>query len=372
MRQYRYFLVFICAALIVFGLAAYPAAARTSSAPAVFFVDTDIGVDDAVAIAWLMEQPRAEILGFTTVAGNTSNEHAARNLLTLFAAAERQYPVTIGASAPLELPATRTGALIHGPDGLWFNQNPTIDIGGLPGDAPAALAAAAAANPDLTIIALGPLTNIALAVQQYPAEMAGVRLVALGGARHGGNSTPVAEFNIYADPHALEVVLAGGMQLELVTLDAFDQVQVDVEKFPARLAQRGGAVGQLLAPALSGYFAVQQAAGPVKAAAIPDVAAVFYALYPQYGEARSALIDVVTVDDVTRGQTIIGLDIADRVPMIADDAELSALADQAFLPGFDLNAALFAILVREPDNAQVILDVHERTIVRQLERALTR
>jgi inosine-uridine nucleoside N-ribohydrolase len=335
------------------------------------FVDTDIGVDDAVAIAWLLEQRKAHIVGFSTVFGNTSNTNAARNLLTLFAAAGRSYPVTIGAAAPLAVPPTGTGALIHGPDGLWFAQQP-VPIDALPTDAPAAIAAAARAHPSLTIVALGPLTNIALAVQQYPADLAGVRVVALGGANLGGNRTPVAEFNIHADPHALDVVLQSDVALELVTLDAFDQVTVDARRFPEQLSRRGGPVGRLLAAALGPYFQVQLANG-VSAVSIPDVAAVIYALQPSTAAGTSALVRVAVADDFTRGQTVIATTINDRVSLIADDAELSALAAQAFTtPGFDLGAALFAIVSREPDNAVVVLDVFERTMIRLLERDLLR
>lgn len=335
------------------------------------FIDTDTGVDDAVAVAWLIEQRRAQVVGLTTVFGNTSNTNAARNLLTLFAAAGRTYPVTIGAAAPLSLPATGTGALVHGPDGLWFAQQP-LPIETLPTDAPAALAAAARATPGLTIIALGPLTNIALAVQQYPADLAGVRVVALGGAQVGGNRTPVAEFNIHADPHALAVVLQSDVNLELVTLDAFDQVTVDPQRFPQQLARRGGPVGALLAAALGPYFQVQLANG-VTEVSIPDAAAAIYALQPATATATSALVRVGVSDDFTRGQTVIATTVNDRVSLIAGDAELSALAAQAFsTPGFDLGAALFAIASREPDNAAVVLDVFERPMVRALERDLLR
>jgi inosine-uridine nucleoside N-ribohydrolase len=346
-------------------------AARPEPAVQPVFVDTDTGVDDAVAVAWLIEQRRVQVVGLSTVFGNTSNTNAARNLLTLFAAAGRSYPVTIGAAAPLSLPATGTGALVHGPDGLWFAQQP-LPIDTLPTDAPAAIAAAARAHPSLTIIALGPLTNIALAVQQYPADLAGVRVVALGGAQVGGNRTPVAEFNIHADPHALDVVLQSAVALEIVTLDAFTQVTVDPKRFPEQLARRGGPVGRLLAAALGPYFQVQLANG-VTSVSIPDAAAVIYALQPTTAVATSALVRVAAADDFTRGQTVIATTINDRVSLIADDAELSALAAQAFTtPGFDLGAALFAIVSREPDNAIVVLDVFERAMVRLLERDLLR
>lgn len=346
-------------------------AARPGAAAQPIFVDTDTGVDDAVALAWLIEQRAARVVGLSTVFGNTSNTNAARNVLTLFAAAGRSYPVTIGAAAPLSLPATGTGALIHGPDGLWFAQQP-LPIDTLPTDAPAAIAAAAREHPGLTVVALGPLTNIALAVQQYPADLAGVRVVALGGAQVGGNRTPVAEFNIHADPHALDVVLQSDVALEIVTLDAFNQFTVDPQRFPQQLARRGGPVGALLAAALGPYFQVQLANG-VTEVNIPDVAAVIYALQPSTAVATSALVRVATADDFTRGQTVIATTINDRVSLIADDAELSALADQAFTsPDFDLGAALFGIVVREPDNASVVLDISERMMLRLLERGLLR
>lgn len=371
MPRPRPLLAVLLAALLAMTAFAAPSAAGRRPVAGPLFVDTDIGVDDAVAIAWLLEQPGARVAGFTTVFGNTGVDNATRNLLTLLGAAGGQYPVTVGAAEPLALPRTRTGALVHGPDGLWFAQQP-LDISGLPTDAPAALAAAARANPNLTIVALGPLTNIARAVQAYPADMAGVRLVALGGAQRGGNRTPVAEFNIYADPDALAVVLAGGMRVELLTLDAFGQVTVRTDRFVGRLAARGDAVGALLAQVYGAYVQAQQLAGPSERSAIPDAAAVVYALYPDLGSAQSALVKVVADDGLTRGETLIATDVASRLPVIAGDAELSALADQAFTPGFDFNAALGAILAREPDNAQVVLDVNEGAMVRLVERGLLR
>lgn len=370
MNHLRRLLSIIAVALLALVVVVTPATAgRPAPAAQPFFIDTDIGADDALAIAWLMDQPAARIVGFSTVAGNTSVENATRNLLTLFAAAGRQYPVTVGAAEPLVYPATRTGALVHGPDGFWFAQQP-IDISGLPTDAPAAIAAAARANPDLTIIALGPLTNIALAYQQYPSDLAGVRVIALGGAQRGGNRTPVSEFNIHADPQALEVVLGSGMMVDLVTLDAFDQVEVDGAKLVERLTARGGARNQLLAAVFGPYVQAQQLGGTTQRVAVPDAAAVIYALRPALGTPLSALITVITGEGVTRGQTVIATDLGGRIPLLADEAELSALAEQAFTPGFDLNAALFAILQRRPDNAQAILDVEGRAMARLLERGL--
>lgn len=365
-----------------FSIAASTADTASSPSPIPLFVDTDLGVDDAVAIAWLLNNRSANILGFSTVAGNTTVENATANLLTLLASANRlDLPVTLGSAAPLEFPTTRIGAFVHGPDGLWFNQQP-YDLTQIPTDAPAVIAAAARAHPDLTLIALGPLTNIARAVQQFPADLAHRRLIALAGAQKTGNTTPVAEFNSYVDPHALDIVLGSDLDVTLITCEAFVQLQVDSVLFPRRLSQRGGRSGQLLAAALSPYlqFHTGRAERPQRDAtrqrqrtvAIPDAAAVIYALHPELGRRTSALVQVMTVDNLSRGQTIIGTELTARIPMIANDAELSALADQAFLPDFDLNAALMGILQRQPDNAHVVLDIDGRAMRRMLERGLTR
>src|SRR6476661_5953548 len=122
------------------------AAAEQRPRAQAYFVDTDIGVDDAVAIAWLLRDPSANVLGFTTVAGNTSVENATQNLLTLLDVAGRRAPVTIGAAEPRVYPHSHVGKFVHGPTGLWFSQVPH-DLSDIPHNAPAAIAAAARANP---------------------------------------------------------------------------------------------------------------------------------------------------------------------------------------------------------------------------------
>lgn len=374
LASFRPFILLLVAVLASLNLST-PAAARQSDTGAraalKVFVDTDTGVDDAVAVAYLLKSRGADVLGFTTVSGNTTGEHAANNLLTLLDVMQVQEPVTVGASGPLQLPASRTGAFVHGPTGLWFAATPH-DTAALPHDAPAAIAAAAREHPGMTLLALGPLTNVAQAVQRFPAELRGVKVVALAGTRGPGNSTPVAEFNAFFDPHALDVVLDSGLDVTLVTLDAFDDVTFDSAEFPAKLAAEGGALGQFLAGPLSMYMmaGTQGAGGP---AAIPDVAAVAYVLQPALGTATAGLVDVATDSGLTRGQTVMGLTAAQKLTMIASDEELSALADRMFSdPTFDLNQAMGAILMRRPDNARVVLEVRGRAMAKLAERALTR
>lgn len=363
-------ILLLLALLASIGVGNYSADAALHRTPIKIFVDTDIGVDDATAIAWLLQDQSANVVGFTTVMGNTTVENATQNLLTLLDAGHSQLPVTIGAAAPLNFPRTHLGMFSHGPSGLWFSQVPH-NLNGIPRDAPAAIAAAARANRGMTLLALGPLTNVAQAAQRYPQDMARVHIIALGGSRGPGNTTPVSEFNAYTDPQALDIVLESHLDVTLVTLDAFTQVEVDSVKFPQKLNQKGGAVGQLLSAALAPYFqAATQGAGGK--AAIPDVAAAIYALRPELGTATSGLVDVATDSGLTRGETVMGLDPNAKVTMIADDAELSALADRVFSdPNFDINAALFQILSRRPDNAKVVLVVKGRAMAELLEQGLT-
>lgn len=343
--------------------------AAQSNAKTDIFIDTDPGVDDAVAIAWLLEEPSANIVGISTVAGNTTVEDATRNTLSLLEVAERtDIPITIGAAAPLELPLSRVGVFVHGPDGIWGAQQPQ-DLSDIPTNAPSAIAEAARDNPGMTLLALGPLTNVAQAIEQYPEDLANVNILALVGVQNGGNRTPIAETNAFIDPQALTIVLESDVNLTLVPLDAFEQLQVPVNSFPRVFERRFGPVGQFLSTPLQQYFLqIQEETGT---AAIPDVVAAILALQPQLGPTESALVDSVENNDITRGQTVIETNPFDKVPMIADDAELSELAERAITdPDFDLEAALGAILARRPDNAQVILNIDERTTLRALIQGL--
>jgi inosine-uridine nucleoside N-ribohydrolase len=326
--------------------------------PIPIFIDTDIGCDDALAISILLRSPAAHVVGCTTVAGNTTVENTTHNLLTLLDALGAHLPIAIGASQPLQLPAFFPGAsaFIHGPSGLWSAQT-RHDLRGLGRDAPAAIAAAARETLELTLLALGPLTNLAQAIQRYPDDLAHLRIIALVGAKIGGNRTPLAEFNAYFDPHALAVVLGSGLDLTLIPLDAFRQLTVDAATVMTALGQSGETLGRVLAAALESYFlAQQQVAG--QAATIPDAVAALYTLHPALAATESALVAVVTDDPLARGHTAIATDLGDRIPLIADDSELSALAERAFsAPGFDLATALQPILARRPDNARVVLRI---------------
>ena len=195
-------------------------------------IDTDPGVDDALALlqAWGTPSLATEVI--TTVAGNVPVASGTPNVFRLLALrGPRPVPIVAqGAAAPLSR-ALRTATDYHGQDGLgdlgdWPAAEPRLAAEGA---VALILAAARRHGAQLTLIALGPLTNIALAVAADAAAMRGVgRVVVMGGAVDvPGNVTPEAEFNIHVDPEAAAAVVAAGLALDLVPLDATRQAVLE-------------------------------------------------------------------------------------------------------------------------------------------------
>lgn len=342
------------------------------AAPLRLLVDADPGVDDATALLWLLRQRIRPItwLGVVTVAGNTDLFNATNNVLTLLEVASAGHiPVVMGAAAPLVQPLSKTGYFVHGPDGLWLQglANPH-DLRAVPQNAADFYCATLAANPGATLLALGPLTNLALALERCPEEMQTLAsVVVLGGAKAGGNKTPVAEFNFWQDPEAAEAVLGAGLPVRLVPYDAFVQPTVELREVE-RLAASRDAATQFLAPALVQYVNVQlQNTGR---ATLPDAVAAVLAISPAEGRSQPGLVKLVLSESLARGQSVIGLAASERIAMLATDAELSELALRAFAyppdPNFNLPWELGAILMREPDNADVVTAVPPQLLARRV------
>jgi purine nucleosidase len=373
----------LCILLLGLIVAAYAPVARAetdqpvpvSATPIDVIIDTDAGVDDSAAIAYFLSQQRqpTNLLGFTAVAGNTTVENSANNVLTLLDTAQVSAPVVIGAAQPLSRTLSHTGKLIHGPDGLWFvGAAHPHDLSALSHDVPAFYYQMAQQHPGATLITLGPLTNVAQAIRQNPQAMRGFgKIVILGGARRGGNQTPVSEFNIWQDPEAADIVFRSGLPLSVVPLDVFTTLAISADDLDT-LRTDGNPVGRLIAEPLAAYAQVQTGLGGASTASIPDLAAMMYALHPTLGVPVSALVEVIPGPRLVRGQTIIGTGMSEKLTMLAGENELSDISDRVFSePGFDLFAAIGAILARQPDNAQVVLDINERRMNKLFMRALT-
>jgi purine nucleosidase/pyrimidine-specific ribonucleoside hydrolase len=251
-------------------------------------IDTDPGIDDALALLFAWNSPEIQVETITTVAGNVTIEAASTNLLRLLAL-RRPAPrpvVAAGASGPLARALT-TATRYHGEDGLGDLPDwPEVErLPGSPGAVEVILDAARRHERDLTIVALGPLTNLALALKEDAGALGRVgRIVVMGGAVDvPGNVTPTAEFNMFVDPEAAHRVLAAGLSLEVVPLDATRQAVLPRAGMRATLARTTG----LLAARIQGFsergFRIAHGDGE-QGMALHDPLAVGLAIDPSLGK----------------------------------------------------------------------------------------
>jgi purine nucleosidase len=186
-------------------------------APRKILIDTDTASDDAVALIMALRSPEVSVLAITVVAGNVPVEQATQNALYTVELCGSTVPVFSGAAAPLIRPL-EDAVWFHGRDGLGDHGYEPAARTAAAGFAVDAIVRTVASNPGIEVITLGPLTNLALALRQWPQLAANVsRCVVMGGAPCcEGNVTPAAEFNFWVDPEAARVVLRSQLPIELV------------------------------------------------------------------------------------------------------------------------------------------------------------
>lgn len=182
-----------------------------------FLIDTDTASDDAVALIMALRSPEIQVLAITAVAGNVAVQQAARNALYTAELCGSNVPVFIGAEKPLQR-AHAPADWFHGRDGLGDHGYPAPRRTAEKQSAPDAIVETIKSHPGLVMVTLGPLTNVALALQKNPGIGAQVsRCVIMGGAPCcEGNVTPAAEYNIWCDPEAARIVVNSGLPIELV------------------------------------------------------------------------------------------------------------------------------------------------------------
>jgi purine nucleosidase len=224
-------------------------------------IDTDPGIDDAIAILYALGHAEMNVVAITTVAGNIGLSVTTRNAGRICALAGVDTPVHAGANAPLGREA-RPETGIHGNDGLGGVEFPEPAQAPRSHDAVAAMQAILEAHPphSIDLHCLGPLTNLALLLQHAPAAAARIRhVIAMGGAvDEPGNVGPKAEFNIAHDPQAAAVVLAAGLDLTLIPLDATRQLRADAT-YIAALHATGHTPAIAVAELIEAYFAANSA-----------------------------------------------------------------------------------------------------------------
>lgn len=268
-------------------------------------IDTDPGIDDALAILLALASPELSVEGLTVVSGNCTARQGVQNALGVLALAGfPDIPVHIGAEVPLVQPLL-IARETHGERGLGYAKLPEPSRQPASRHAVDFLIDTVLANPDeITIVAIGPLTNLALAIRLEPRFAAAVKeLVIMGGAiKHGGNTTPLAEFNVYCDPHAAHIVFHAGMPVTLVPLDATYQTlltQADVQ----RLLEISSPVSRFIDQSTRFYMEFHDEFQFLNGCVINDPLALALTFAPELVDLQPLYVDVDLSGGVSMGKT---------------------------------------------------------------------
>ena len=273
--------------------------------PRKLVIDTDPGVDDAMAILMALASPELHVLGLTTIFGNASTDTTTQNALRLVEiGGNGEVPVARGADTPLTTPYLGPVPQVHGHNGLGDAPLPIPTHQPIEGPAADFLWRQVSAYPnDVTLLALGPLTNLALALQKYP-ELATLveEVVVMGGnALVPGNATPVAEANINNDPEAADLVFGADWSVTMVGLDVTHQINLPGATID-RLAAIDSAPARLLADALPLYRGFFEATNGIDGIFVHDPTTVAYLLDPDAFVTERWAIRVET-ESFSRGKT---------------------------------------------------------------------
>ena len=269
--------------------------------PTKIILDCDPGVDDALAIAFAHGHPGIDLLGITTVAGNVGLAKTTANALAVceFIGAAGT-PVTAGSAGPLLRPAL-DARQVHGDSGLGGARLPPPAASPAAGHAIDYLIDTIRAAPgEITLVATGPLTNIALAVRKEPRLADWVRyFVIMGGSAARGNTTPAAEYNMWADPEAAAIVFRAGWTVNMLGLDVTLRTGAGPTVLE-RMRQLGSLGTELLLPALEQYRSTSGPEGPP----VHDVCAVAWVAQPDVFGLVPARVQVEITGQLTAGMTV--------------------------------------------------------------------
>lgn len=267
-------------------------------------IDTDPGIDDALAIMLAAASPEVEILGITAVAGNVGLEHTSRNAAALADLLRLECPVGRGASGPLWRRDRNSASRVHGADGLGGYELPSSSRELEPAVPLLARLIESSAEP-VTVVCIGPLTNIALLINEHQETARKVeRFVIMGGGALGdlGNATAAAEFNIYYDPDAAARMFDFGVPITMVGLNVTHRALVGRAHLP-RLFESNGSVAQMVGHMLGGYQDNREDGGG--AMAQHDSLAVAAAIDPDVITTRLLPVDVENTGRITAGMTVV-------------------------------------------------------------------
>lgn len=274
--------------------------------PQKIIFDTDPGIDDACAILLALASPELSLEGLSVVHGNCSVQQAAKNALSVLELANASHiPVAMGCELPLVQPSLLAPET-HGDTGLGYAKLPVPRLQPIAQHASDFLIEKIMSAPgEITLVAIGPLTNIALAIRQEPRLVQAVKeLIIMGGAiRYEGNTTALAEFNTYVDPHAAYMVYHAGMPTTLVPLDVTYQCILtpgDVH----RLKQTDAPVTQCIVDATRFYMEFHDEFQSIEGCVINDPLALALTFAPELCTYREMPVEVDISGGISMGKTI--------------------------------------------------------------------
>ena len=271
------------------------------------WMDCDTGTDDAVAILLAHALEELDLLAVSAVCGNTYQENAFRNTLGVVGLTGSTYPVYRGADRPL-LKELQISTAFHGENGLGNVELPVPENAVTPDEAAwDALYACALSRPqELRLVATGPLTNVAIAFTKYPNLPKLLHsLCIMGGSAVAGNITPAAEFNIFVDPQAAEIVFRSGVRLVMFGLDVTLQemlTEADLDELAASNTAAGAFAGACLRRALSNVVRYG-----LPGVSMHDSCPVMYLAHPELFSGEEAGVVVETRGTITNGKTVTDL-----------------------------------------------------------------
>jgi purine nucleosidase len=278
------------------------------SAPEKIIIDTDPGQDDAVAILLALASPELDVLGITAVAGNVPlslTEKNARKICEL--AGKPDIKVFAGAIRPL-VRSLVTAEQVHGQTGL---NGPDLPEPTMPLQKEHAVdfiveTLMKEESGTVTLCPLGPLTNIALAMIREPKIVARIKRIVLmgGGFFEGGNTTPAAEFNIYVDPHAADVVFRSGVPIVVMPLDATHKALTTGKRIAA-FRELGTRVGIATAEMLEFFERFDEEKYGTEGGPLHDPCVIAYLLKPELFRGREVNVVVEMASELTMGMTVV-------------------------------------------------------------------
>ena len=300
-------------------------------------IDTDPGIDDAMAIFYALASPELDVVGLTSVFGNAHVSVCTTNALKLLEIADRAHiPVAKGAHRPLAMPYRGPVAFVHGTDGQGDVDLPPPEAAPQPIDAAHFMIEMATSAPgEITLVALGPLTNVALAMLIEPAftsHLAGIVLMG-GNAFCGGNASPAAEANILNDPEAADIVFGADCPIVMAGLDVTEQILMTSADI-ARFASFGNARAQHLAAITPFYANFYRGRNGIDGIFIHDSTTISYLLAPHLFTWIEQPVRVDCGRSFCRGKTQTAARLSDH------EADWSARRAVRILTGVDSRAVI--------------------------------